>query len=375
MSRIITSIFLFTILFITTACDFSGLGIARDGKHVGTGAVNHFNPNEKLKVALVVPLSGRNSNLGKSLLDAANLAIHDSKFENIDLIPIDSNSNNMANALRTNNIQIVMGPLFSSKTQQLNDYAMNLNIPVLTFSNDIALAGNKGIFIMGILPSQQIEVIVGYAKSHGYDNIITVTPYGRYGDIVENITRVTNVNYVKNFEYSTSGGRVNNFNQIVMDIKQLISNNKNYGILFPEGGANLQDFVRTFNLSIDEGARVKILGSSQWEGSNAMLSQALNGSWYPSIDNRKMNAFMTKFNNAFGYSPNTIAVLGYDAVKVVQQFYNHLSRTGAVSIDYDYLYRTSFDIVTGPLEFEKDGKNSRKLVVMEVNDGNKKIIN
>ncbi len=374
MSRIITLIFLVSISFVIASCDFSAIGSHIGGKRLDGRTANPFDPNQKLKVALVAPLSGKNGDIGRSLLDAANLAIHDGKFQEIDLIPIDSNRGNIVGALRSNNIQLVMGPLFAAQTKDVQDYAVNLEVPVLSFSNDASIANKRGVFILGILPSRQFEEIITHAKKQGYNNMITVVPYGRYGDVVESVVRSSRVNYVKGFEYSTDANKISDFNQTVAEIKRLMKPGEKYAILFPEAGTKLQEFSRTLNLSLSDAYDVRILGSSQWEGNDKILSPALNGSWYPSINESRMQGFIAKFRNSFGYTPNTIATLGYDATKITQALFEHLRNSGANTVELDYLYKHTFDVITGPIKFESNGHNTRNLAIIELSNGGRRVV-
>ena len=101
-----------------------------------------------VRVAFVVPLSGKNASVGRSLLDSAQMALHDNKIQNITLFPIDSQSHRAVNSIRDKGVNVVVGPLFSDDTMSVYNMLRANNIPVFSFSNDSSFSGKEGLYLL-----------------------------------------------------------------------------------------------------------------------------------------------------------------------------------------------------------------------------------
>lgn len=143
------------------------------------------------KVGLLLPLSGSSKNIGESMLKAAEMALFDSKNSNIELIIEDTKGTdvglNMAAQLAiSKGAQVILGPVFSGTTQEMQKIAKTEGINILSFSNNWELA-NKNTFLMGFMPYYQIMEILNYAGEKGYKKLAVILPNGIYGDLVEEI--------------------------------------------------------------------------------------------------------------------------------------------------------------------------------------------
>ena len=98
MNKIIKIISLFTILFLTFFKNVSA--------------------NEKIKIGLLVPLSGENAQIGESIIKSTRLAINKINNPSVEIIPKDSGSNpdttlKSAQEFSQLGIKIVIGPIFN----------------------------------------------------------------------------------------------------------------------------------------------------------------------------------------------------------------------------------------------------------------------
>jgi len=93
--------------------------------------------NEKIKIGLLVPLTGKNSEIGQSIVKSTRLAITKINNLSIEIIPKDTKSspeNTLKAAEELNNlgIKIVIGPVFNENLIYLNKLS---EITFLSFSN------------------------------------------------------------------------------------------------------------------------------------------------------------------------------------------------------------------------------------------------
>ena len=73
--------------------------------------------SEKIKLGLLVPITGSNANIGKSIIKATRMAINKINYPNLIIVPKDTSSNPKqtllsANEFKDEGINIVIGPVF-----------------------------------------------------------------------------------------------------------------------------------------------------------------------------------------------------------------------------------------------------------------------
>ena len=90
-----------------------------------------FNSNaiDKIKIGLVIPLTGENKELGETVLKSVRLALNDINDERIVIIPRDNKNDpdqtlKVSEELYNEGVKIIIGPIFnknSIKLDQIND--------------------------------------------------------------------------------------------------------------------------------------------------------------------------------------------------------------------------------------------------------------
>ena len=89
-----------------------------------------FNQNilasEKIKIGLIVPLSGENLIIGEKIIKSMRMAINKINDDRIEIIPKDTKSNpidalKVSKELYKKGVKIVIGPVFNESTKYLDD--------------------------------------------------------------------------------------------------------------------------------------------------------------------------------------------------------------------------------------------------------------
>ena len=142
-------------------------------------------PRQRINIGLLLPLSGPQASLGKTLLQAAILALHDSDDQRLHLLPEDTRGDptvaeSALQRLLEKKADIIIGPLFAHNTQRITPLAQQANIPVLSLSSDYKVAA-PGIYLMGFRPEEQVSHILQYAATHGFDQYAVLLPETSYG--------------------------------------------------------------------------------------------------------------------------------------------------------------------------------------------------
>ena len=116
---------------------------------------------ERNRVALLVPLTGPNAGVGTSISNAANMAVLDTGGARIRVTIYDTAPGAAAAAQRAlaEGNRLILGPLLADDVRAVTPIARAARVPVISFSNDIGVAGN-GAYVMGYTPAQSIERVV-----------------------------------------------------------------------------------------------------------------------------------------------------------------------------------------------------------------------
>ena len=96
---------------------------------INSKATNEESPN-KLKIGVLLPLSGEFKEIGKPMLNVIKLAIFDLGDKNILVYPKDSGSNSKdtfeaAKEFEKDQVKIVLGPLFYENLENLHSHKMH----------------------------------------------------------------------------------------------------------------------------------------------------------------------------------------------------------------------------------------------------------
>tara|TARA_Y100000589_G_scaffold320388_1_gene350240 strand:+ start:3928 stop:5508 length:1581 start_codon:yes stop_codon:yes gene_type:complete len=367
--------------------------------------------SSKIKVGLLLPLSGSNSELGSAMLNAATMAIFDLSDENFELLPRDTQgtpkgSIEAINDLISNGAEMVLGPVFSNSVKAISPIVESANITVIAFSNDSSISG-KNIYLLGFSPEQQIERIISFASSQGIENYAAVVPESAYGKKIINAIET----YIPMY-----GGRLNKIEEY--DIKQgdyrdvikkitdyedrkklLIENREKLlvqgdpvalkalerleeketmgevnfeAILIPEGGARLRSIAPLLAFYDVDPRTIKILGTGLWDEPGIGLEPALVGGWFAGPSPEVGKSFRQKYREIYEKDPHRLASLSYDATALAVV----LSRNGNEKlINMSILNNSSgFTGVDGLFRFNQEGLAERGLAVLEINKKGFKII-
>lgn len=296
------------------------------------------------KVALLVPMTGANAAVGQSIANAATMALLDLGDTRINLQVYDTASEGAAAAAAKavgNGAKLFLGPLLAPDVRAVQGVAAANGVPVLTFSNDAALAGG-GTFVMGFQPGQSIARVVAYAKSRGVERFAALVPSGVYGQRAATA-------FLRAVE--AAGGKavaVTSYARTSAGLLQAARKLTNYdarhaaaaktAALRPDGtiasvSHNLAPIGFDALLIADSGSiaaavapalvqfgatPVLIMGTELWNSEPAIArAPALNGAVFAAVPDERFHQLATRYREKFGGAPSRLASFGYDAVLLV----------------------------------------------------------
>jgi branched-chain amino acid transport system substrate-binding protein len=337
------------------------------------------------KVALLVPLSGANAELGQAILDAAQLALFETGGDRLTLVPRDTGGSaagaaSAARAVIGEGAHLILGPLLAPEVEAVKPIAQGAHINVIAFSTVTNLAGGN-VYLMGFLPRQEVVREVGYARQRGLDRFAVLAPNSPYGHVMADALRDAT---------SASGGtltKVEFYDPRADDaapaIQRLLPGHAAeadaappsgppptpsfQALLLPESATRLKQIAPEVKAAAGETRPLQLLGSGLWDTPDIGNEQALAGGWFASSSPEARQDFERRFSATYGHNPPRLASLGYDAAALAAA----LAR-GQGSEPFSQqaiLNPTGFSGVDGLFRFTPDGLVQRGLAVLEVEPG------
>jgi branched-chain amino acid transport system substrate-binding protein len=122
---------------------------------------------KEIKVGLMLPLSGPAAALGQDMLQSAQMALFDVGPNDVVLLPRDDGgtaegARRAATELVRENVEVIIGPLYSQAVQATSPIAQQAGIPVLAFSN-VASVATTDTYLLGFRPEEQVARVVQFA--------------------------------------------------------------------------------------------------------------------------------------------------------------------------------------------------------------------
>jgi len=320
------------------------------------------------RVALLVPLSGMNMNVGQALANATTMALLDTNAANLRITTYDTAGGPSAAATRAiaDGNKLILGPLLGDEVAAVAQVARPARVPIISFSNDARVA-SPGAFVMGAIPAQSIARTVRYARAHGANRFAALIPEGEYGDRAAAAFRTAVVD---------AGGLVSAVETYARGNTSIISAARRLkpgsfdAVLIADGGRIAA--LAAPALRPGKGAKAagpRILGTELWSGDGAVTgSAALAGAWFSAVPDTRFRQFSESYNGRFGAKPYRIATLGYDAVLLTLRVARDW-KPGTVFPTGRLGDRGGFLGLDGPFRFDGQGVVDRAFEVNEVRAG------
>ncbi|MDG2534791.1 penicillin-binding protein activator [Sphingomonas sp. HITSZ_GF] len=323
---------------------------------------------ERHRVALLVPLTGANAGVGKSLANATQLAVLDTRSDMLRITTYDTAAPGGAAAAARQAIadgnKLILGPLLAEDAREVAPIARSARVPVLSFSNDTAVAGN-GTYLLGYSPAQSIERVVEYARGQGVSSFAGLMVSGVYGERASTVfLRAVEDQGGKVLAMETYDGRPGSMTNAITKL----SRTPYQAILIAGSGGSGVSAAPIIRKSAG-GKTARILGTELWNTDSAIGANAvLNGAWFASVPDNYYRTYATKYRTRFGAAPYRLSTLGYDAVLLTVRIARDW-RPGDAFPESRLTAPDGFGGLDGAFRFRRDGVAERALEVQEVKAG------
>jgi hypothetical protein len=305
--------------------------------------------SEKIKIGLLVPLSGLNKELGQSIIKAIRLAVNDINNNSIEIIPKDTASKanktlKSAFELKQMGVKVVIGPVFYESITYLDEIK---DVTFLSLTNK-TLDLPKNVISAGINSTSQLNTIKKFLEKNNIKRTIFLTPIQDYEFEVKKGISDSKIKIYKDYDYSTEPTKLTkqieeitnyqirkqNLEDEILRLKKSNQSNKEIKIKKLEqrytlGGLNfdavvIADFdeslksVSTSLLYTDVSPKNKyFITLNQWFDKSLLNETDIQPLYYPSINQNNFENYKDKFFSEFNEYPSHLALLSYDLVGLV----------------------------------------------------------
>ena len=310
---------------------------------------NGLTQDEKIKIGLLVPLSGDNKNLGQQIIQSTKMALQEIGTDKIEIYPKDSGLNanmtlNSANALKEMGIKIIIGPVFYNKLTYLNEIE---DIIFLSLTNK-TLNLPKYVISSGVNSISQLNTINKFIKSNEIQKTIFLTPNLDYKDEVEIAIKKSNIKILKHFIYDTDPTKLTqqiedltNYKirkqNLADEIKRIeesdlddkerrvkrlkkrytIGNVNFDSLIISDFDESLKSVVTSFLYSDVSPKNKYFITFNQWFDESLLSENATQPIYFPSISKDNLEKFNSDFKKKYNQKPNHLSLLSYDLLGLI----------------------------------------------------------
>lgn len=313
---------------------------------------------QAVKVAVLVPLSGKSAPLGQAMVNAAQLAVFDMGIQGFELMPRDTKGSVEGAVQATKEAlaagaQLIIGPLFAADVAAVKPVVKETNVSMLALSTDVSLA-EPGAYVMGFAPGPQVERVISFATSKGIRKFAALIPPGPYGQLVSRAFED---------EVKANGGTVV-AKQFAASAAQLATQKNDIEAIFaPLGGAELKKAAAALVGAGFEPGRVRLLGTGLWDEPGLAGDQPLlAGGWFAAAEPEARDRFVKAYQDSYGQKPPRLATLAYDATALAVV----LARQGAGYGEASLTSPSGFAGLDGIFRLRDNGQIERGLSILEI---------
>jgi len=318
------------------------------------------------RVALLLPVTGPDADVGQSIANATALALADTKVTNIRMVTYDTGlgvATATQRAIADGN-KLILGPLRGDNVIEVAQIARPAGVPIISFSNDVGVAG-PNVFLLGHLPNQAIERVVLYAKSKGINRFAGVVASNVYGQRAQsNLTTAVRAAGGILVGIQETNGTAASAEAAARRLSQMGAID---AILVADSGRAAITIVPALRRG---GLRTaKVLGTDLWNIEGTLAgSPPIYGAWFASVSDTLYTQYAAKYRARFGKAPLRLSSLGYDSVLLVAR----VARDWQPGTRFPVAQLTDpqgFIGVDGAFRFNPNGLTDRMLEVQEVQAG------
>ena len=344
-----------------------------------------FNQNilasEKIKIGLIIPLSGENSFIGERIIKSTRMAINKINDDRIEIIPRDTKSNpidalKVSKELYKNNVRIIIGPVFNESTKYLDDLK---EVTFISFTNKL-IDNPKNVISAGVNAVSQLQTIKKFNEKNSLSESVLLIPRSQFKKEIEEAIHKTKIKHKEVFYYDREPTKLtkqiedltkyqirkDNLKYEIKRIESLSFKDKekkiqnlkkkdtlgkiNFdSVIIADFDENLKSVATSLLYTDVSSKRIKYITLNQWFDESLLKENSLHPIYFPSVNKSNYELFMNDFKYAYGLDGDQLSFLSYDLIGLV----------------YFLIYENNFKI--SKKIFYKKNKFKGKIGIFEIN--------
>ena len=357
---------------------------------------------EKIKIGLLVPLSGQHQTTGKLILQSVRLAINKINNPDIEILPKDTKADPMvtfkaAKELGQNGVKIIIGPVFNQNLVYLDELK---DIIFLSLTNK-TIKNPKNVISVGINAYSQLRAIINFQESNNLTETIFLLPKSDYEDEIRKAIPKTNIKIKKLHIYDNNPTKltkqiekITKYQERKLDLKREIEKLKNSDV--PNKNRKIQKLEKKDTLGkvnfdsviiadFDESLKsittsllytdvspeeVYFITLNQWFDTSLLKEKSCQSLYFPSIDKENYDKFSKEYYSTFKEYPNQLSIISYDLIGLI---YYLIYQNDFIIDKKLFIRKNKFKGKIGFFEI-KENKISHILNIYKIEDNNFKKI-
>ena len=344
-----------------------------------------FNQNilasEKIKIGLIIPLSGENSFIGERIIKSTRMAINKINDDRIEIIPKDTKSNpidalKVSKDLYKNNVRIIIGPVFNESTKYLDDLK---DVTFISFTNKL-INNPKNVISAGVNAVSQLQTIKRFNEKNSLSKSVFLIPRSEFKKEIEEAIYKTKIKHKEVFYYDREPTKLtkqiedltkyqirkDNLKYEIKRIESLSFKDKEKkiqnlkkkdtlgkidfdSVIIADFDENLKSIATSLLYTDVSSKRIKYITLNQWFDESLLKEKSLHPIYFPSVNKSNYELFMNDFKYAYGLDGDQLSFLSYDLIGLV----------------YFLIYENNFKI--SKKIFYKKNKFKGKIGIFEIN--------
>ena len=337
--------------------------------------------SEKIKIGLIVPLSGENFIIGERIIKSIRMAINKIDDDNIEIIPRDTKSNpidalRVSKELERMGIKIIIGPVFNESTKYLDELS---SITFISFTNKL-IDNPKNVISAGVNAISQIQTIKKFNDKNNLNKSIFLVPKSEFKKEIEIAINRTKIKHKKVFYYDREPTKLtkqiedltkyqirkNNLKDEIKRLEGLSFKDKEKkiqrlkkrdtlgsidfdSVVIADFDENLKSVATSLLYTDISSQRVSYITLNQWFDKSLLRENSLHPIYFPSINKTNYEIFLSDYKKTYGKNADQLSFLSYDLLGLV----------------YFLIYENDFNI--SKKIFYKKNKFKGKIGIFEIN--------
>ena len=311
--------------------------------------IQKISAEEKIKIGLLVPITGQHSEIGKSIIKSVRLAIN--KIDNplIEILPRDTQSNpsitlRKAKELNEIGVKIIIGPVFNKNLIYLDEIK---DVIFLSLTNKI-INNPKNIISTGINSESQFNSISKFQKINEIKKTIILIPKENYKEEIEKAIQQSKIKVNRVHYYESDPTKLTNQIEEITkyfqrkqnlenEIKRLEKSNKpnkkreiedlkkldTFGkvdfdaIIISDFDESLKSITTSLLYTDVSPKDVYFITLNQWFDESLLKETSSQPIYFPSINKENYDYFIKTYHETFNEYPNQLSFLSYDLIGLV----------------------------------------------------------